>query len=89
MYNSGRRRNSKEYAWETVDLLYIGGTAHAYQQKYEVREKEKSDTPRISDGYGLGIGLTMVPTDEHRLKEMRETLNDESVKMAAQIAESE
>jgi len=27
-------RNSKEYAWETVDVMTVGETAYAYQQKY-------------------------------------------------------
>ncbi|AGM11496.1 hypothetical protein M199_gp170 [Halogranum tailed virus 1] len=91
MYRSSKP--SKEYAWETVDVMTIGQTAYAYQQKYEVRQEmeKKSDRPSYSDGLGLGVGvgLTMVPTDEHRLKKMKDTLNEESIKEATQAWENE
>lgn len=88
------RSDSKEYVWKTVDLLYLGGVAHAYQQKYEVRKEEESDykkkkqygsTGGLGLGLGIGVGLTVVPKDEHRLKEMKDTLNEESIKKATQM----
>lgn len=76
-------RNREEY-WQTIDVMRVGGTAHAYQQKVEFRQEMKSDSKKhqFKDGIGHGIGLAMatVPLDEHRMVPVSETISDENAK---------
>lgn len=61
-------------------MLRFEGKVYAYQQKIETWVEDDRGGDVMYDGYGVGLGITTIPTDEHRLRPIKETLNDESVK---------
>lgn len=77
-----------ETGWRTVEVLRIGGTLYAYQQKFTVEREKKKKSSRNYGG-GLGVGLTTVDKDEHRLVKVEDTVNEESVEKVLRNADME
>lgn len=74
----------EEVCWQTIDMVRAGGVAYAYQQKVIVREttssRKKSGYHNGGMGVGVGESAATIPQDEHRLKPVRETIDEESMK---------
>lgn len=78
-----KREIEEEVVWRTIEVVRIDETNYAYQQLVVLKRfwDKKKETPAITEGMGLGYGesAATVPTEEHRLVPISETLDEKEM----------